>query len=79
MPMHVMRAGLSSGLVEGALTFCRHERVLGGEWWVQRRDEKEDIGFHHDKDEALASNQATMKFPEVGTNTATTSMQCKWK
>jgi hypothetical protein len=43
----------------------RHERVLGGEWWVQRRDEREDIGFHHDKDEALASNQATMKFPEV--------------
>jgi hypothetical protein len=45
--------------------FCRHDRVLGGEWWVQRRDEKEDIGFHHDKDEALASTQATMKFPEV--------------
>jgi hypothetical protein len=25
--------------------------TTAGEWWVQKRDLKEDIGFHHDKDE----------------------------
>jgi hypothetical protein len=46
-----------------------HARVTGGEWWVQKRDLKEDIGFHHDKDEAMASLKSTMKFPEVSTVT----------
>ena len=46
-----------------------HPRVSGGEWWVQKRDLKEDIGFHHDKDEAMASLKSTMKFPEVSTVT----------
>jgi len=36
---------------------------------VQKRDLKEDIGFHHDKDEAMASLKSTMKFPEVSTVT----------
>lgn len=43
----------------------QHERVSGAEWWVQRRQVTEDINFHHDKDEAMASLKATMKFPEV--------------
>ncbi|EKX39230.1 hypothetical protein GUITHDRAFT_143638 [Guillardia theta CCMP2712] len=47
----------------------RHPRVTGGEWWVQKRSLKEDIGFHHDKDEAMASLKSTMKFPEVSTVT----------
>eukprot|EP00960_Hanusia_phi_P044515 756685-Hanusia_phi.AAC.5 len=47
----------------------RHDRVAGGEWWVQKRSLKEDIGFHHDKDEAMASLKSTMKFPEVSTVT----------
>ena len=46
-----------------------HARVNGGEWWVQKRDLNEDIGFHHDKDEAMASLKSTMKFPEVSTVT----------
>ena len=46
-----------------------HARVTGGEWWIQKRDLKEDIGFHHDKDEAMASLKSTMKFPEVSTVT----------
>lgn len=27
----------------------KHPRVAGGEWWVQKRQLGEDIGFHHDK------------------------------
>jgi len=46
-----------------------HPRVSGGELWVQKRDLNEDIGFHHDKDEAMASLKSTMKFPEVSTVT----------
>jgi hypothetical protein len=37
-------------------SFCR---------WVQHREESEDITFHHDKDEGLASLKSTMRFPEV--------------
>ncbi len=33
--------------------------------WVQHRGATEDIGFHHDKDEGMASIKSTMKFPEV--------------
>lgn len=55
-------------------TSSPHPRVLGGEWWVQRRTLKEDIGFHHDKDEAMASLQHTMKFPEVSTVTYLTGL-----
>lgn len=47
----------------------RNKRVKGGEWWVQHRAATEDIGFHHDKDEGMASLKSTMKFPEVSTVT----------
>lgn len=52
----------------------RHERVAGAEWWVQHRSEAEDISFHHDKDEALASLKMTMQFPEVSTVTYLTDI-----
>jgi len=47
----------------------KNKRVKGGEWWVQHRGATEDIGFHHDKDEGMASIKSTMKFPEVSTVT----------
>jgi len=47
----------------------KHPRVDGAEWWVQKRGLGEDIGFHHDKDEGMASLKMTMKFPEVSTVT----------
>ena len=33
--------------------------------WVQHRTANEDITFHHDKDEGMASLKSTMRFPEV--------------
>ena len=41
------------------------ELIVGAEWWVQEQQSHADIGFHYDKDEAFASNQMTMLFPEV--------------
>ena len=43
--------------------------IVGAEWWVQEQQSHADIGFHYDKDEAFASNQMTMLFPEVSTVT----------
>ena len=39
--------------------------IKGAEWWVQEQQSHADIGYHYDKDEAYASNQMTMLFPEV--------------
>ena len=41
-------------------------RISGAEWWVQHTP---SVNFHYDKDEALASEQMTMAFPEVSTVT----------
>ena len=43
--------------------------IKGAEWWVQEQQSHADIGYHYDKDEAYASNQMTMLFPEVSTVT----------
>lgn len=43
--------------------------IVGGEWWVQERGLTERIEFHYDKDEAYASTQHKMKFPDVSTVT----------
>ena len=40
--------------------------VAGAEWWVQQQGA---ISFHYDKDEAMASEQMTMAYPEVSTVT----------
>ena len=39
----------------------------GIEWWSQVRDTKEDITFHYDKDEGLASDHMIMRFPKYAT------------
>jgi hypothetical protein len=46
-----------------------NDRILGAEWWVQIRSGSEDIGFHYDKDEAMASLQSVMKHPLISTVT----------
>ena len=50
------------------------DTILGAEWWVQVRDGDEDIGFHYDKDEAMASEQGKMKHPLVSTVTYLTDI-----
>lgn len=52
----------------------KEQTIVGGEWWVQVRDGKEAIGFHYDKDEAMASIQGKMKMPLVSTVTYLTSI-----
>lgn len=39
------------------------KKVIGAEWWIQRKSVNEGIGFHYDKDEGLASTQAQMRHP----------------
>ena len=43
--------------------------VRGAEWWVQRRRPKETIGFHYDKDEAMASDRGILRCPTESTVT----------
>jgi len=43
--------------------------VAGGEWWVQLRSSNENIGFHVDKDEGVASEEQWMKMPVLSTIT----------
>lgn len=43
--------------------------VIGAEWWYQVRGATEDIGFHYDKDEGLASVHSTMRHPILSTIT----------
>merc|ERR1712166_187317 len=42
---------------------------MGGEWWVQLRKTNENIGFHVDKDEGVASEEQWMKMPALSTVT----------
>ena len=43
--------------------------IAGGEWWVQLRKTNENIGFHVDKDEGVASEEQWMKMPILSTIT----------
>ncbi len=43
--------------------------VQGAEWWLQHREQREDIGFHYDKDEGAASIEGRMLFPVLSTIT----------
>jgi hypothetical protein len=40
-------------------------QLAGAEWWIQNKDTKEDIGFHYDKDEGVASEEYWMKMPTM--------------
>ena len=40
-------------------------QMAGAEWWVQMRNTKENIGFHYDKDEGVASEEQWMKMPTM--------------
>ena len=41
--------------------------VEGMKYWYQYRTAEEDIGFHYDKDEGMASDQMIMRFPYINT------------
>jgi hypothetical protein len=41
--------------------------VKGMKYWYQYRGAEEDIGFHYDKDEGMASDQMIMRFPYINT------------
>jgi hypothetical protein len=43
--------------------------IVGGEWWIQRRNACDGISFHYDKDEAMASHAGVMRFPVASTVT----------
>ena len=43
--------------------------IIGAKYWIQRRSPTDRVGFHYDKDEAMASIQQIMKFPVYGTIT----------
>mgnify|MGYP001292462585 CR=1 FL=1 len=45
------------------------ENIVGCEWWVQVRRPTDDIVFHFDKDEGLASNKKIFQFPLKATVT----------
>jgi hypothetical protein len=44
-------------------------KVVGGKYWYQYRGPQEDVGFHYDKDEGMASDQMIMRFPMYSTVT----------
>jgi hypothetical protein len=44
-------------------------KLAGGEWWVQQMGDTESIGFHYDKDEAMASDHWQMSYPVLSTIT----------
>eukprot|EP00946_MAST-07B_sp_MAST-7B-sp1_P002408 g2408.t1 len=48
--------------------------IAGGEWWVQMRNSNENIGFHVDKDEGIASEEQWMKMPILSTVTYLTDV-----
>jgi hypothetical protein len=43
--------------------------IRGAEWWVQKVGPNQDIEFHYDKDEAVASLENRMEFPALSTVT----------
>ena len=48
--------------------------IAGAEWWVQVRDTTENIGFHTDKDEGVASEEQWMKMPLLSSVTYLTNV-----
>eukprot|EP00051_Salpingoeca_urceolata_P031083 m.10316 g.10316 ORF g.10316 m.10316 type:complete len:459 (-) comp3750_c0_seq2:22-1398(-) len=44
-------------------------KIVGAEWWFQLRDTTENIGFHYDKDEGVASIEMRMSYPAMSTIT----------
>ena len=60
---------LSKDALKDIYSHRAHEKIIGAEWWVQVRAGTETIGFHYDKDEAMASLHSTMKHPLVSTVT----------
>ena len=60
---------LSKYAVKDMYSHRAHEKIVGAEWWVQVRAGTETIGFHYDKDEAMASLHSTMKHPLISTVT----------
>ena len=50
------------------------ENYAGFEWWSQVRDEKEDITFHYDKDEGLATREKKYIHPMKTTITYLTNV-----
>ena len=47
----------------------RRKQIVGGKYWVQYRPSNEDVSFHYDKDEGLASDHMIMRFPQFATVT----------
>eukprot|EP00039_Didymoeca_costata_P008715 m.115389 g.115389 ORF g.115389 m.115389 type:complete len:445 (+) comp14201_c0_seq2:212-1546(+) len=47
--------------------------IMGAEWWFQNRKVTDNIGFHYDKDEGIASEQMRMVYPRISTVTYLTS------
>lgn len=60
---------LNQGMLKHGKNTCRYDNIAGAEWWVQVRTGSESIGFHFDKDEALASNKGIMAHPAISTVT----------
>lgn len=54
------------------LTSCADE-LAGAEWWFQTKPSDIGIGFHYDKDEALASIHGRMRHPLLSTVTYLTN------
>ena len=52
--------------------------IAGAEWWVQQQRPRESIGYHYDKDEALASAEMTMRFPGVDGHLCASAAAPRW-
>jgi hypothetical protein len=59
--------GVGNGLSSHRLKM--RNKVVGGKYWYQYRGQQEDVGFHYDKDEGMASDQMIMRFPMYSTVT----------
>jgi hypothetical protein len=42
-------------------------KIHGMKYWYQYRHAEEDVGFHYDKDEGMASDMQIMRFPYINT------------
>ena len=62
-------AALASLIDVTAFGLSPDVKLAGGEWWVQQMKDTESIGFHYDKDEALASDHWQMSYPVLSTIT----------
>ena len=59
--------GVGNGMSEHRIKM--RNKVVGGKYWYQYRGQQEDVGFHYDKDEGMASDQMIMRFPMYSTVT----------